>query len=111
MNCDQYVKESKVKFALEQAMKAPQRASRGIFNLSLTSAQDGSGWLTPYPGRFSPGITRHPKSLGGPQGRSGRVRKNLTPTGIRSPERPASGESLYRLSYSGPHNQELFRIV
>jgi hypothetical protein len=27
-----------------------------------------------------------------------------TPTGIRSPDRPARTESLYRLSYPGPHN-------
>jgi hypothetical protein len=28
--------------------------------------------------------------------------ENLTPTGIRSPDRPARSESLYRLSYRGP---------
>jgi hypothetical protein len=31
--------------------------------------------------------------------------KNLAPAGIRSPERPARSESLYRLSYSGPPSQ------
>ena len=40
--------------------------------------------------------------LGGPQGRSGRVWKNLTPTGIRSPDRPAGIASLYRLHYPDP---------
>jgi hypothetical protein len=40
--------------------------------------------------------------LGGPQGRSGRVRKISPPTGIRSPDRPALSKSLYRLSYPGP---------
>ena len=40
--------------------------------------------------------------LGGPQGRSGRVRKILPPTGIRSPDRSARVESLYWLSYSHP---------
>ena len=34
----------------------------------------------------------------GPQGRSGR-RKISPPTGIRSPDRPACSQSLYRLSY------------
>jgi hypothetical protein len=29
--------------------------------------------------------------------------ENLTPTRIRSPDRPARSESLYRLSYPGPH--------
>jgi hypothetical protein len=28
--------------------------------------------------------------------------ENLTPTGIRSPDRPARSESLYRLTYPGP---------
>ena len=28
--------------------------------------------------------------------------ENLAPTGIRSTDRPARGESLYRLSYPGP---------
>ena len=28
--------------------------------------------------------------------------ENLTPTGIRSPDRPARNESLYRLRYPGP---------
>ena len=39
------------------------------------------------------------RRLGGPQGRSGRVRKISPPTGIRSPDR---SELLYRLSYAGP---------
>jgi hypothetical protein len=29
--------------------------------------------------------------------------ENLTSTGIRSPDRPACSESLYRLRYCGPH--------
>ena len=29
--------------------------------------------------------------------------ENLAPTGIRSPDRPALSESLYRLSYRGLH--------
>ena len=41
------------------------------------------------------------RTLAGPQGRSGRVRKISPPTGIRSPDRPARNESLYRLSYRG----------
>ena len=38
----------------------------------------------------------------GARGRSGRVRKVWRPTGIRSPDRPARRESLYRLRYHGP---------
>ena len=41
------------------------------------------------------------RRLGGPQGRSGRVRKISPPTEIRSPDRPARTESLCRLSYRG----------
>ena len=50
-----------------------------------------------------PGKTRYPlyRRLGGPQSRSGRVRKISPPTGIRSPNRPVRVESLYRLSYPG----------
>ena len=40
--------------------------------------------------------------VGGPQCRSGRVRKISPPTGIRLPERPACSKSLYRLRYLGP---------
>jgi hypothetical protein len=45
--------------------------------------------------------TRYPlyKKLCGPQGRSGRVRKISPPPGIRSLDRPARSQSLYRLSY------------
>ena len=39
----------------------------------------------------------------GPGVQSGRVLTISPPTGIRSPDRPACKESLYRLSYPGPH--------
>jgi hypothetical protein len=39
-------------------------------------------------------VTNHPVWTGA---------ENLAPTGIRSPDRPARSESLYRLSYRGPH--------
>jgi hypothetical protein len=45
--------------------------------ISLTSALDGRGWLTPRPGRFTPGENSwypfHTR-LGRPQGQSGRMR-------------------------------------
>jgi hypothetical protein len=58
------------------------------------------GWVAALP----PGKTQYPlyRRLGGPQGRSGRVRKISPPTGIRSPDRPARSQSLYRLSYPAP---------
>jgi hypothetical protein len=57
------------------------------------------------PTALPPGKSSYPlyMRLGGPQGRSGRVRK-ISPTGIRSPERPARSESLYRLSYRSPQS-------
>jgi len=54
------------------------------------------------PGRsLPPGKTRYSlyRRLVGSQGRSGQVRKISPPTGIRSPDRPARSQSLYRLSY------------
>ena len=63
------------------------------------------GWIvhsTP-PAALPPGKTRYPpRWRGGPQGRSGRVRKISPPTGIRSPDRLVRSESLYRLSYPDP---------
>jgi hypothetical protein len=73
------------------------KSQRGS-TLSLTSAVDEGGWSTPRPGRFIPGKeARYPlyRRLGGPQGRSERVRKISPPTGIRSPGRPARSELLY----------------
>ena len=70
--------------------------------LSLTSTPVVGVWLAQRPSYFTPGKTRYPlyRRLGGPQGRSGRVR--IDSTGIRSPDRPDRSESLYRLSSPGP---------
>ena len=79
------LKVKKVKFTLEQAMKAHAREQRYNSTLSLTSALDGGDWLMPCPGRFTHGKdTRYPlyKRPGGPQGRSGRVRKTSIPPGF-----------------------------
>ena len=45
----------KVKFALETGPEVPEEEQRYSSTLSLTSALDGGGWLTPPPGRFTPG--------------------------------------------------------
>jgi hypothetical protein len=54
------------------------------------------------PGRFLPpwktGYPLH-RRLGGPQGRSGHVRKISPPSGFDPPDRPVRRELLYRLSY------------
>jgi hypothetical protein len=74
-----------VQFTLEQAMKA-QRGSRGIALLSLTSALDGGVWSTLRPGRFTPGKDPYTLygRLGGPQGRSRRVRE-ISPAPVFDP--------------------------
>ena len=65
------------------------------------------------PAALPPGKARYPlhRRLGGPQGRSGRVRKISPPTGIRSPDRPARSESLYRLSYPGRQKDICFILI
>jgi len=71
--------------------------------LSLTSALDGGGWSTPRLGRFTPGKDRVPivQEAGWASGPVWTGAENLAPIGIRSPDRPARNESLYRLSYRG----------
>jgi hypothetical protein len=51
------------------------------------------GWSTPRPGHLTPDT----HCTGG-----WTCAENLAPTGIRSPDRPARSESLYRLTYPGP---------
>ena len=56
------------------------------------------------PATFTTGKDPYPlyRCLGGPQGRPRDVRKNLAPSGIRSPDLPSRNELLYRLLYPGP---------
>ena len=82
-------------------MKAHSRS----FIISLTLVIEEGGWLRPHSGRFTPGKeTRSPlhRRLCGLQGRSGRVRKISSLTGIRCPDRPVHSETLYRLSCPDP---------
>jgi hypothetical protein len=65
------------------------------------SALGGGGWSAPSPGRFTSGkdpvpIVQEAEWAPGPVWTCA---KNLAPTGIRSPDRPARSHSLYRLSY------------
>ena len=73
------------------------------YTLSLTSALDGVGGQRQPPTALTPGkrpgthftgswVNPVPVWTGA---------ENLAHTGIRSPHRPASSESLYRLSYPG----------
>jgi hypothetical protein len=56
------------------------------------------------PAALPPAKIRYPLyRMGGPQGRFRRMWKFSSPTGIRTQDRPARSESLFRLSYPGPH--------
>ena len=69
--------------------------------LSLTSALDGVGGQRHAPAALPPGKRAGNHSTGGWVG-PGPVwtgAENLASTGIRSPDRPARSESLYRLRY------------
>ena len=97
-NCKVMVK---VKFTLEQATKA-QRESRGISTLPLTSVLTGVDGErhAQAPGKDPVPIVQEAGWAPGPVWTGA---ENLTPTGILSPDSPAHSESLYRLSYPGPH--------
>jgi hypothetical protein len=63
----------------------PQGEKRYISTLFLTVALEGGEWSASRPGRtLPPGKTRYPlyRRLGGPQGRSGLVRKISPPPGF-----------------------------
>ena len=65
---------------------------------------DGDGWSTPRPGRFTPR-----NEAGWVPGPVWPGAENLATTGIRSPDPPARGDSLYRLRYPGPEWLSLYR--
>jgi hypothetical protein len=95
----------RVMFTPEQAIKVQRGEQRYSSTLSLTSALDGSGWLTPRSGRFTPwkkpgthGIGRWVAVRAGPD-KCG----IFNPTGIRFPDCLTRSESLYQLSYPGPN--------
>ena len=99
--------KTRVKCTLVQALmlctgRTAHRGSRGI---ALPFHDHGTrrGWrvsVTPPP-LFTPGKDPLYRRLGGPQGRSGQVWKISAHTGIRSRDRPARSQLLYRLSYPG----------
>jgi len=97
----------KVKCTLVRALRfctgrAAHRGSRDIALLFLDHGTRRGEGSASRPGRsLPPGKSRYPlyRRLHGPQGRSGQVRKISPPTGIRSPDRPARSQSLYRLRY------------
>ena len=69
--------------------------------LSLTSALDVGEWLTPRPGRFTPGKDRVPivYEAGWAIGSIWSGADYLAASGIRSSNRPGRSKSLHRLRY------------
>ena len=72
--------------------------------LPLTSVLDGGRWPTSRPGRLNSGKEPIPivQEAGWVSEPVWTGAENLADTGIRSPDRPASSETLYRLRYSDP---------
>jgi hypothetical protein len=78
------VGDGKGKVHLRTAHEGPEGKYRYSSTLSLTSALDGVGGQRHAPAALHPVKTRYPfyRRLGGPQGRSGRVRK-ISPPNVR----------------------------
>ena len=101
------VKVKKVKCTLVQALRlcTGRTAHRGSKGIALFFLDHGNrrGWgvsVTPRP-LFTPGKDQVPilQEAGWAPGPVGTGAENLGPTGIRSPDRPACSQSVYRLSY------------
>ena len=84
-----------------------QRGSTGSYFLSLIWALDGVGGQHHAPAVLLLVKTRCSlyRRLGGPPGPVWTGAENITFTGIRSSDRPARSESLYRLIYHGPQRR------
>jgi hypothetical protein len=71
---------------------------RDTLSLKVTPLQalEGGGWSAPLPGRFTPGEDPVPlvQEAGWAPGPVWTCAKNLAPTGIRSPDRPARSRTL-----------------
>ena len=83
-----------------------QKCSRGIALLfiEISALGGGVGGQRHVPAALFPAMSPVTSCTGGWMGfRPFLVdAENPPPTGIRSPDRPASSESLYRLSHTGP---------
>jgi hypothetical protein len=83
----------------------------------MTSALEGGEGSASRPGRsLPPGKDPLPivQEAGWDPGQVWTSAENLAPTGIRSPDRPARSQSLYRLSYPAHrvfHNVTFFWFV
>jgi hypothetical protein len=78
-----------------------------------TSGLGRGGWSAPRLGRFTPGKDPVPivQEAGGAPGVVWTCAKNLASTGIRSPDRSARSQSLYRLSYPAHTCMTMSRLI
>ena len=92
-----------VKVTLEQATKAQTRLDVQLYSFYNLGALWG-GWSRRRLGRFTPSKDPVPivQEAGWAAGPVWTVAENTAHTGVRSPNRPARSESLYRLSYPDP---------
>jgi hypothetical protein len=98
------VKQSR--YRPEQAL----RVDRGIALHPRDLSARRNVWSASHPGRFTPAKDPVPivQEAGWAPGPVWTFMKNLAPTRIRSPDRPARSQPLYRLSYSGPRMKPKF---
>ena len=115
-----YAGKVKVKCTLVQALRlctgrTAHRVSRGIALLIHDQRhQKGVRGQRHVPAAlYPPGKTRYPlyRRLGGTQSRSGQVRKNLGPTRIRSPDRPARGQKSYVILWICLESRTVYKRV
>jgi len=101
------IKKVKVKCTLVQALRLctglmAHRGSRGIALLFLTTALEGGEGSAARPSRSLPPGKDPVPIVQEARWAPWTGAENLAPTGIRSSDRPARSQSLYRLSYPGP---------
>ena len=109
----------KVKVTPVQALRlcTGRTAHRGCRGIALPFHNHGTrrGWgvsVTPRP-LFTPVKDSLPtvQEAGWAQDRARQVRKISPPTGIRSPDRPARSQSLYRLNYPAHTHTPLYILT
>jgi hypothetical protein len=101
----------KVKVPLTEP-KAQRRVDVPLYSF-LTSALEGSGLSESRPGHFTPRKDPVPivQEAGWAPGPVWTYAKNLASTGIRSPDRPALSNSLYRLSSPGSYVLNVSELI
>jgi hypothetical protein len=103
-----FINYIKVNFTLEQAIKAQRRS----IVIALLFFYLGARWSVTFPGCFTPRKeTQYPlyRRLGGPQGRSGRLRKNSPPLGF-DPRTVQPEASLYTDCAIPAHSSIMYLI-